>query len=318
MDRIEAMKIFVATIDEGSLAGAGRKLGRSPAAVSRAVAFLEAYVGVPLLHRTTRSIRLSEAGEPYASACRRLLADLRTANMQAARQKTVARGTLTLTAPVMAGELYVRPIVDAFVQAYPAVNVRLHLNDCAAPWVDDDIDAALRIEQLADSSLIALPVGEVRRVVVASPRYLAEHPVIREPADLAGHAIIAMTQFGLDAWSFPALPDSATPRSVHFMPRLIVNSVRGAIDSVLAGAGLTRLYSYQVASEVRDGSLRIVLAEADPSRTPVQLVIPHGRLSVPKVRAFADFAVPRLRAHFSGAALPWRASRATEWVAAVQ
>lgn len=318
MDRIEAMKIFVATIDEGSLAGAGRKLGRSPAAVSRAVAFLEAYVGVPLLHRTTRSIRLSEAGEPYASACRRLLADLRAANMQAARQKTVARGTLTLTAPVVAGELYVRPIVDAFVQAYPAVNIRLHLNDCPAPWVDDDIDAALRIEQLADSSLIALPVGEVRRVVVASPRYLAGHPVIREPADLAGHAIIAMTQFGLDSWSFPALPGSSTPRSVHFMPRLIVNSVRGAIDSVLAGAGLTRLYSYQVASEVRDGSLRVVLAEADPLRTPVQLVIPRGRLLVPKVRAFADFAVPRLRAHFSGAALPWRASRATERVVSVQ
>src|SRR5579862_4743445 len=106
MDRIDAMKIFVAALDEGSLAAAGRKLGRSPAAVSRALAFLEAYVGVPLLHRTTRSIRLSEAGEPYASACRQLLADLRTANMHAARQKTVARGTLSLTAPVLAGELY--------------------------------------------------------------------------------------------------------------------------------------------------------------------------------------------------------------------
>lgn len=309
MDRIEAMKIFVATIDEGSLAGASRKLGRSPAAVSRAVAFLEAYVGVPLLHRTTRSIRLSEAGEPYACACRQLLADLRTANMQAALQKSVARGTLTITAPVAAGEAYLRPIVDAFVQACPAVNVRLHLTDVPTPCIDDDLDAALRIEQLADSSLIALPVGEVRRVVVASPRYLAEHAIIREPADLASHAIIAMTQFGLDAWSFPAGPGSSTPRVVHFMPRLIVNSVRGAVDSVLAGAGITRLFSYQVAAEVRDGLLQVVLAETDPTLTPVQLVIPRGRLSVPKVRAFADFAVPRLRAHFSGAAAPWRASR---------
>jgi DNA-binding transcriptional LysR family regulator len=318
MDRIEAMKIFVATIDEGSLAGASRKLGRSPAAVSRAVAFLEAYVGVQLLHRTTRSIRLSEAGEPYASACRRLLADLRTANMQAARQKSVARGTLTITAPVVAGEAYVRPIVDAFVQAYPAVNVRLHLSDCLAPWIDDDVDAALRIEQLADSSLIALPVGEVRRVVVASPLYLAGHPVIREPADLASHAIIAMTQFGLDAWSFPAPPGSSTPHAIHFMPRLIVNSVRGAIDSVLAGAGLTRLFSYQVAAEIREGSLRVVLADADLSLTPAQLVIPYGRLSVPKVRAFADFAVPRLRAHFSGAATPWRASRLAELAVSIE
>jgi len=317
MDRIEAMKIFVATIDEGSLAGASRKLGRSPAAVSRAVAFLEAYVGVQLLHRTTRSIRLSEAGEPYASACRRLLADLRTANMQAARQKSVARGMLTVTAPVMAGEAYLRPIVDAFVQAYPAVNVRLHLSDCPAPWVDDDIDAALRIEQLADSSLIALPVGEVRRVVVASPDYLAGHPAIHEPADLAGHAIIAMTQFGLDAWSFPALPGSSTPRSIHFMPRLIVNSVRGAIDSALAGAGLTRLFSYQVANEVRDGSLSVVLADADLTLTPAQLVISYGRLSVPKVRAFADFAVPRLRAHFSGAAAPWRVPRPAEFAVSI-
>ena len=318
MDRIEAMKIFVATIDEGSLAGASRKLGRSPAAVSRAVAFLEAYVGVQLLHRTTRSIRLSEAGEPYASACRRLLADLRTANMQAARQKSVARGMLTVTAPVTAGEAYVRPIVDAFVQAYPAVNVRLHLSDCPAPWVDDDIDAALRIEQLADSSLIALPVGEVRRVVVASPDYLAGHSAIREPADLAGHAIIAMTQFGLDSWSFPSPPGSTTPRSIHFMPRLIVNSVRGAIDSVLAGAGLTRLFSYQVATEVRDGSLSVVLADADPTLTPVQLVIPYGRLSVPKVRAFADFAVPRLRAQFGGAAAPWRAPRPAELAMSIE
>lgn len=318
MDRIEAMKIFVATIDEGSLAGASRKLGRSPAAVSRAVAFLEAYVGVQLLHRTTRSIRLSEAGEPYATACRRLLSDLRTANMQAARQKSVPRGTLTVAAPVVAGEAYVRPIVDAFVKAHPAVNVRLHLTDCPMQQIDEDIDAALRIEHLADSTLIALPVGEVRRVVVASPQYLAGHPIIHEPADLAMHSIIAMTHFGLESWSFPALPDSSTPRTIHFMPRLIVNSVRSAIDSVVAGAGLTRLFSYQVAAELRDGSLKVVLADADPSLIPVQLVIPYGRLAAPKVRAFADIAVPRLRTHFGSDAAPWRASRTAELAVSVE
>jgi len=161
------------------------------------------------------------------------------------------------------------------------------------------MDLALRISHLADSSLVAHRVGEVRKVVVASPRYLATHPRILEPADLAKHEIVAMAHMGLESWSFPALDGSSVPRSVSFTPRLVVNSVRAAVASTVEGHAVTRLLSYHVASEISQDSLRIVLANAEPPPIPVHLVSPHGRLAVPKVRAFVDFALPRLRAHFS-------------------
>jgi DNA-binding transcriptional LysR family regulator len=299
MDRIDAMKVFVAALDEGSLAGAGRRLGRSPAAVSRAIAFLEAHVGAELLHRTTRSIRLSEAGERYAVACRRVLVDLEEADIVAAGERSAPRGLLTITAPVAAGEDIVRPIVDAFMDEYPAVNVRLYFLDRPANLIDEGIDLALRIAHLADSTLVAVRVGEVRRVVAASPRYLDQHPVIAEPADLAKHQIVAMTHFGIDSWSFPPAEGSAVPRAVQFTPRLIVNSIKGAVASAVGGRGVTRMFSYHIADQLRDGSLRIVLAGDEHEPLPVHLLAPHGRMQVPKVRAFVDFAVPRLKAHFS-------------------
>ena len=291
MDRIDAMKVFVAALDEGSLAGAGRKLGKSPAAVSRAIAFLEEHVGTPLLHRTTRSIRLSEAGERYAAVCRRILIDLEEAEISVAGERSAPRGTLTLTAPVVAGEVLLQPILDAFMDEYPAVSARLYLLDRPVNLIDEGIDVALRIAHLADSAMIATKIGEVRRVVAAAPRYLANHPRIDEPGDLAKHQIIAMTHFGLDSWSFPS-------RTVHFSPRFIVNSIRGAIASTVQGHGVTRMSSYHVAEQVRDGSLQIILERDEPPSMPVHLIAPQGRLAVPKVRAFFDFAVPRLRSQF--------------------
>jgi len=299
MDRIDAMKVFVAALDEGSLAGAGRKLGKSPAAVSRAVAFLEAHVGAELLHRTTRSIRLSEAGERYAVACRRVLTDLEEADIIAAGERSAPRGLLTITAPVAAGESILRPIVDAFMDEYPAVNIRLYFLDRPANLIDEGIDLALRFAHLADSTLIAVRIGEVRRVVVAAPRYLARNPAIEHPADLAKHQIVAMTHFGIDSWSFPPLDGSTVPRTVQFTPRLIVNSIRGAAASAVSGRGVTRMFSYHVADQIRDGSLRIILAADEHAPIPVHLLAPHGRMQVPKVRAFVDFAVPRLKAHFT-------------------
>ncbi|HVJ51842.1 MAG TPA: LysR family transcriptional regulator [Aliidongia sp.] len=299
MDRIDAMKVFVAALDEGSLAGAARKLGRSPAAVSRAIAFLEAHVGAQLLHRTTRSIKMSEAGERYAVACRRVLTDLEEADIIAAGERSAPRGTLTLTAPVVAGEEVLRPILDAFMDAYPTVSVRLYLLDRPVNLIDEGIDIALRIAHLADSTLVAIRIGEVRRVVAAAPRYLAQHPRIEEPSDLAKHQIIAMTHFGLDSWSFPPLQGSSVPRTMQFTPRFVVNSIRGAVASAVDGRGVTRMFSYHIANEVRDGALEIVLADDEHPPLPVHIIAPHGRLSVPKVRAFVDFAVPRLRAHFT-------------------
>ncbi|MCP3722462.1 LysR family transcriptional regulator [Paraburkholderia sp. CNPSo 3272] len=301
MDRIDAMKVFVATLDEGSLAGAGRRLGRSPAAVSRAIAFLEEHTGTALLYRTTRTIRLSEAGERYALACRRILADLEEADLLAADERSAPRGLLGVTAAVAVGEEVLRPMIEEFIDRNPEVSIRLHLLDRPASLIDEGIDVALRIAHLQDSTLVAIPVGEVRRVVVASPDYLATHPAIETPADLASHPIISMTHFGLDSWSFPAARQTALPQVVQFSPRFIVNTIRAARASAVAGHGVTRLFSYHVAEEVEAGRLRIVLRDSEHGPLPANLVTPHGRLSVPKVRSFVDFAAPRLRAYFEQA-----------------
>jgi DNA-binding transcriptional LysR family regulator len=299
MDRIDAMKVFVSAVAEGSLAGAGRRLGRSPAAVSRAIAFLEAHVGAELLHRTTRSLKLSEAGERYAAACRRVLIDLEEADVLAAGERSAPRGTLALTAPVITGEDILRPVVDAFMNEYQGVTVRLYLLDRPVNLIDEGIDVALRIAHLADSSFVAIRLGEVRRVVAASPGYLSRHPVIREPADLAKHQIISMTHFGLDSWSFPPLQGSSVPRAIQFAPRLVVNTVRAAVASAAEGHGVTRLFSYHIAEEIRERRLQIVLSNDEDPPVPAHLLAPQGRFSVPKVRAFVDFAVPRLKRYFA-------------------
>ena len=261
------MKVFIAALDEGGLRKAGRKLGRSPAAISRALAFLEAHVGVTLLHRTRRSFRLSEAGERYAIVCRRVISDLEEADLVAAGERSAPRGTLTITAPVAAGEDVLRSVLDAFMDAYPTVSVRLLLLDRPVSLIDEGIDIALRIAHLTDSTHVAIRLGEVRRVVAASPRYLSTHPKIEEPADLAKHKIIAMTHFGIDSWTFPPVNGSSIPRSVQFSPRFVVNSVRGAIASAVEGRGVTRLFSYHIAEQLSQGKLQILLAHDEPLRS---------------------------------------------------
>jgi DNA-binding transcriptional LysR family regulator len=230
-----------------------------------------------------------------------VLIDLEEADIMAAGERSAPRGTLALTAPVFIGETVLCPILDAFMDAYPAVSVRLYLLDRPVNLIDEGIDVALRIGHLADSSLVATRVGEVRRVVAAAPRYLSQNPRIGEPADLAKHQIIAFTGFGVDSWSFPPLNGSSVSRTVHFTPRLTVNSIRGAIACAVSGRGLTRMLSYHVAEQVREGSLEIVLKDHDDGPLPLHLVSPQGRLSVPKVRAFVDLALPRLRSHFAHA-----------------
>jgi DNA-binding transcriptional LysR family regulator len=299
MDRIDAMSVFIAALDAGSLAGAGRKLGRSPAAVSRAVAFLEGQVGVPLLHRTTRLIKLSEAGERYAAACRRMLTDFKEAEALAAGERSGPRGTLTLTAPVVSGEDVLRPILDDFLEAFPTVSVKLHLLDRLVNLIDEGIDAALRIAHLPDSSMVAVRVGEVQRVIVAAPSYLARHPRIEVPGDLAKQQIIAMNHFGVDSWSFPPTDGSMVSRSVQFTPRFVVDSARAAVASAIEGRGVTRLFSDQVAGYVRDGRLQILLHSDEYAAVPAHVILPEGRLAVPKVRVFVDFVVPRLRKQFA-------------------
>lgn len=300
MDRIDAMKVFVTALDEGSLAGAGRVLSRSPAAVSRAIAFLEQRVGVELLHRTTRSIRLSEAGQRYAVACRRILTELDEAELQAGGSRAAPRGLLTISAPPVGGDNVLRPVLEEYLRLYPDVSARLLMLDRPVSLVEEGVDVALRVGNLADSSLIATRVGgDIRRVVVGSPAYFAEHSVPEEPIGLKDHHIIAFTNFGLDSWTFAPGSGSTSPRMVHFTPRITVNTVPAALRSAVAGLGVTRLYSYHVAEAVQAGGLRVILADAEYPALPVHLLTPPGRVSMPKVRSFIDFAAPRMRAAFA-------------------
>ncbi|MBU1374911.1 MAG: LysR family transcriptional regulator [Alphaproteobacteria bacterium] len=306
MDRLDAMKVFVAAVDAGSLAGAARTLKRSPASISRAIAYLETHLGAPLLHRTTRTMRLTDAGERYAPVCRHVLSELQDAEDLAGG--VAPRGVLTLSAPPISGEEILRPIVDAFLRLQPAVSVRLLLLDRQVSLVDEGIDLALRVGELPASSLVAVRVGaDVRRVVVAAPDYLGDRPPIARPGDLSDHDIVAMSHFGEDRWLFPPAAGGASPRTVIFAPRVLVTSVRAAAASAEAGLGVTRLYSYHVAEQVRRGALRIVLADDEPDPMPVHLVGRPGRAAAPKVRAFLDFAVPRLRAAFADLAAEARA-----------
>jgi DNA-binding transcriptional LysR family regulator len=298
MDRLDAMKVFVVVLDEGSLAAAGRKLGRSPAAVSRAIAFLEARLGAELLHRTTRSIKLSEEGERYAATCRRVLTELEEIDVIVGGERAVPRGTLTLTAPTISGEMVLRPILDAFLDAFPTVSARLILMDRSVNLIEEGIDVALRIGNLADSSMMAVRVGEVRRVLVAAPRYLKQHPRVNEPSDLVKHQIITMAHIP-NSWTFAPAAGSTAQRTVQFTPRLVHNSVRAAVASAVGGHGVLRLFSYQVAEQVQEGELEVVLPDEGDTPLPVHVISPHGRLSVPRVRAFMDFATPRLRKDFA-------------------
>jgi DNA-binding transcriptional LysR family regulator len=229
-----------------------------------------------------------------------VLVDLEEADIIAGGERSSPRGVLTISAPPILGEEVLRPVLDNFLQQHPSVSVRLLMLDRFVNLVDEGVDVALRIGNLTDSTHISTRIGgDVRRVVVASPEYLASHEAIQEPADLLRHDIIAFSNFGIESWSFNPTGAGTIPRTVHFSPRYVVNSVRAAAASAAGGMGVTRLYSYHVSELVREGALQPVLTEFEPPALPVHLLAPQGRTSVPKVRAFVDFAVPRLRSALS-------------------
>ncbi|WP_091861374.1 LysR family transcriptional regulator [Methylobacterium brachiatum] len=298
MDRLEAMRVFVTALDEGSLACAGRRLSRSPAAMTRAIAALERHVGARLLHRTTRGLQLTEAGEQYAAVCRRVLTDLDEADLALAGNRAAPRGVLTVTAPVMFGTRVLRPVVGEFLRAYPAMQVRYLLLNRVTNLVDEGIDVALRIAPLQESSLIAVRIGEVRRVLCASPRYLADRPPINTLADLARHDCIGIEPTSpTDIWSFPPARGSRIARTVRVKPRLMVNTDDAAVGAAIDGEGIVRIFSYKIQDEVRDGRLAVLLPADEPPPVPIHLVVSPDRLALAKVRAFMDFAAGRLRTH---------------------
>lgn len=301
IDRLDSMRVFITALNEGSLARAGQRLSRSPAAITRAVAALEAHVGAPLLHRTTRKLQLTEAGERYAAVCRHVLTELEEAELSVAGHAAAPHGVLTITAPVMFGTRILRPVVGEFLQQHPKVQVRYLLLNRLTNLVDEGIDVGLRIAALQDSSLIALKIGEVRRVLCASPAYLASRPPPTSISDLASHDCIAIEPTSPeDIWSFPPIAGRKMARTVRVRPRLMVNADEAAVSAAVDGEGIARILSYKIQQEVSDGKLVVILPDDEPPAVPVHLVASESRLAVPKVRAFMDFAGQRLRANFVG------------------
>lgn len=292
MDKFQEMQVFLAVAEEQNFAAAARRLNLSPPSVTRAVAALEERIGTRLLARTTRSVHITEAGQRYQEDCRRILAELEEAEESAAGSHAVARGQLTLTAPVLFGELYVTPLVVDYLEQHPAVNIKALLVDRVVSMVEEGIDVAVRIGNLPDSGLHTVKVGEVRRVICAAPDYLARHGRPQHPDELCARRIVMSASSALVRdWQFAG---PAGPISVRPEPRLLVTANQAAINAASLGWGLTRVLSYQVAGKVAAGELEIVLQDFELPPLPIHVVYQEGRTIAAKVRTFVDFCARRL------------------------
>jgi DNA-binding transcriptional LysR family regulator len=293
MSRLESMSVLVAVVDAGSLSAAARRLGMPLATVSRKVAELESHLKTRLLHRTTRQLSLTEAGASYVAACRRILEEIGEAERAATGEYAVPKGELVVTAPVVFGRLHVVPVVAEFLAQYPEIDINLVLTDRVVHLMDEAADVAVRIGELPDSSFVATAVGAVRRVVCASPAYLAAHGVPAKPRDLAGHECITFEVLASKrAWVFGA---GKSELAVPVHSRLAVNTAEAAIAASMLGVGLVRVLSYQVADALRGDALRVVLEAFESAPLPINLVH-KGQAPLPlKLRAFLDFVAPRLR-----------------------
>lgn len=297
MDRLDAMAVLLAVVEAGSLSAAARKLRMPLATVSRKLADLETHLRAKLMLRTRRGTELTEAGLAYLDASRRILEQVEEAERIASGEYSAPRGELRLTASTLFGQRHVMPVTLAFLEQNPEISLRLHLEDRQINLTDEHIDVAVRIGHLDAGGLIATKVGEVRRVICASPAYLDRRGRPRRPDDLAAHDGISFRGFSVTPeWRYrgdnPALGEE--PRA-----RLSVNSTVAAIDAARAGFGLVRVLSYQVEEELRQGTLEAVLEEFAPAPLPVSLAYAEGGLRSLKVRAFLDWATPRLRARLA-------------------
>ncbi len=294
MDRFRELTTFLAVAEEQAFNAAARRLNLSPSVVTRLVNELETRIGARLFTRTTRSVVLTEAGERLQADAARILDDLAQAEAVAAGAHQVPRGILRVTGPVMFGQRHVMPIVRDYLDTYPDVSVTALFLDRIVHLVDEAIDVALRIGRLEESSLYAKHVATVRRVAVASPGYLEHYGTPQSPSDLTEHTIINTSHLhGSQEWTFVG---SGRPASVRFSPRLNVNTIQSCIDGALAGWGITRVLSYQVADDLKQGRLVEVLKDWDTREIPVQLVSPDGPKAAAKTRAFVDMASQKLKA----------------------
>ena len=295
MDRLDAMALFAAAVEHGSFSEASRRLGIPLPTLSRRVAELEVHLGAPLLVRSTRRLDLTEAGAAFLASSRRILDQVDEAERAVAGQWRAPLGELVITAPALFGRLHVLPIVTAFLALHPAIDIRLLLADRNLSLTDDHVDLAVRIGSLPDSALHAVTVGQLRRVVAASPGLLARHGTPLHPRELTDRPCIAYEGLGTARrWTF-ADPDRRGPLHIVLRPRLSVSTVEASVDAAVAGIGFVQVLSYQCAAAVRLGTLRPVLERFSGGEIPVSL-LHFGRDRLPlKTRAFLDFAAERLR-----------------------
>jgi DNA-binding transcriptional LysR family regulator len=297
MDRIEAMSTFLAVVEAGSLSAAARQLNTPLATVSRKISELESHLRTKLFNRSSRKLVLTDAGSSYFAACKRILADVTEAERAASGEYTAPTGELIVTAPVGLGRIYLIPILADFLKAYADIEVSLILNDRVQSLFQEQIDVGLRIGALPESSLIAIRVGAIRRVVCASPAYLAARGTPRTPDDLAGHDCISYAgSVSPDVWTFVR---DKTNFAVPVHARLVVGSAEAACDAASAGVGITSAFAHNIQLAQERGALTTLLDEFQPATLPVNLVYTANRFLPIKVRAFLDFAAPRLKRIFA-------------------
>ena len=294
MDRLDSMSILVTVTEAGSLSAAARLLGTPLTTVSRKISDLESHLKTQLLTRSSRRISLTDAGKSYVAACKRILEEVGEAERIAAGEYTAPKGELSLTAPIVLGRLHLVPVLADFLRTYPEIDVHLTLSNRLVNLTEEGIDAALRLGNLPDSTLIATKIGMIRRVFAASPGYLEARGTPQKPGDLVGHDCIGVQ--GLTGPSFRSVSNDA---EVPVRYRLIVNSADAAIDAAKAGLGIISVLSHHVASDFRDGTLVPVLPALKRETLPLSLVHPSGEYLPLKLRAFLDFVTPRLKARLS-------------------
>jgi DNA-binding transcriptional LysR family regulator len=301
MDRLESMSILVAAVEAGSLSAAGRRLGAPLTTVSRKISELEEHLKTRLLNRSSRKLTLTDAGRSYIEACKRILEDVGEAERAASGEYSAPKGDLIITAPIVFGRFHVLPIAMEFLKAYPDIDIRIVLVDRVVDLFEDHVDLAVRIGELPDSSLVATRIGAIRRVACGSPAYLAERGTPKTPGELGTHDCITFEGLSSpNAWVFTTAKSDA---SVSIRSRLVVNTAEAAIDAAIAGVGITRVLSYQIANATRAGALAVVLEKFEPAPSPVSLVYTGQRLLPLKLRAFLDFAAPRLKTRLMQGAL---------------
>jgi DNA-binding transcriptional LysR family regulator len=294
MDRLEGMSIVLAVAETGSLSAAARQKKTPLATVSRKVSELEAHLQTKLFNRSSRVLVPTDAGRSYIAAAKRILADVAEAERAASGEYTTPRGDLSVSAPVTLGRVYLQPVLAEFLAAFPEVDVQLDLRDRSANLLEEHVDVALRIGALADSSLIAVRIGEICRVMCASPAYLKSRGTPKSPDDLSGHDCISYPPIqSPSTWRFKR---DETEYVVPVRSRLVVSNLESAYDAACAGIGITVAFSYHVAEAIKSGELTPLLQDFQPPSQPVSFVYSPNRFMPVKLRAFLDFALPRLRA----------------------